>query len=112
MITNPLLFFGEEGTLPFIAVSLYYLDDNEKKVLENIILNVVKQYLLVYKYDMSVLAVWKERYDLNMPILQIRYARNEEEKRVLEIGIRNQQQNITTSNSSPKDDTEDDDLDE
>lgn len=61
---------------------------------------------------MSVLAVWKERYDLNMPILQIRYARNEEEKRVLEIGIRNQQQNITTSNSSPKDDTEDDDLDE
>lgn len=47
-----------------------------------------------------------------MPILQIRYARNEEEKRVLEIGIRNQQQNITTSNSSPKDDTEDDDLDE
>ena len=80
--------------------------------MENIILNVVKQYLLVYKYDMSVLAVWKERYDLNMPILQIRYARNEEEKRVLEIGIRNQQQNITTSNSSPKDDTEDDDLDE
>lgn len=75
-------------------------------------MNVVKQYLLVYKYDMSVLAVWKERYDLNMPILQIRYARNEEEKRVLEIGIRNQQQNITTSNSSPKDDTEDDDLDE
>ena len=31
MITNPLLFFGEEGALPFIAVSLYYLDDNEKK---------------------------------------------------------------------------------
>ena len=39
MITNPLLFFGEEGALPFIAVSLYYLDDNEKKVLENIILS-------------------------------------------------------------------------
>ena len=112
MITNPLLFFGEEGALPFIAVSLYYLDDNEKKVLENIILNVIKQYLLVYKYDISVLAVWKERYDLNMPILQIRYARNGEEKRVLEIAIRNQQQNITTSNSFPKDDTEDDDLDE
>ena len=75
-------------------------------------MNVIKQYLLVYKYDISVLAVWKERYDLNMPILQIRYARNGEEKRVLEIAIRNQQQNITTSNSFPKDDTEDDDLDE
>lgn len=107
-ISTPLFFAGVEGILPFIAVSLYYQNDNEKRILENLIVNVVKKYLQIYGYDIDVLVVWKERYDLNMPILQIRYARNEEERKTLAIGIRNQQQIISMQNSAVTDDTEDD----
>lgn len=107
-ISTPLFFAGVEGILPFIAVSLYYQDDNEKRILENLIVNVVKKYLQFYGYDTAVLVVWKERYDLNMPILQIRYARNVEERKTLAIGFRNQQQIISMQNSAVTDDTEDD----
>ena len=107
-ISTPLFFAGVEGILPFIAVSLYYQNDNEKQILENLIVNVVKKYLQIYGYDTAVLVVWKERYDLNMPILQIRYARNEEERKTLAIGIRNRQQIISMQNSAVTDDTEDD----
>lgn len=99
---------GIEGALPCIGISLYYLDDTEKRVLESIIVNIVKKYLQIYGYFTSVLVVWKERYDLNMPYLQIRYARNDEEKRILEIGIKNQRQIISMQNSVVEDDSEDD----
>ena len=106
---NPQLYFvGIEGALPCIGISLYYLDDTEKRVLESIIVNIVKKYLQIYGYFTSVLVVWKERYDLNMPYLQIRYARNDEEKRILEIGIKNQRQIISMQNSVVEDDSEDD----
>ena len=106
---NPQLYFvGIEGALPYIAVSIYYLDDTEKRVLENIIVNIVKRHLQIYGYYNVVLVVWKERYDLNMPYLQIRYARNDEEKRILELGIKNQRQIISMQNSVVTDDAEDD----
>lgn len=105
-ISTPLFFAGVEGILPFVAVSLYYQDFNEKQILENLIVNCVKKYLQFYGYNTAVLVVWKERYDLNMPILQIRYARNEEERKILAIGMRNQQQIISMQNSVVTDDIE------
>lgn len=47
-------------------------------------------------------------YCKEMPYLQIRYARNDEEKRILEIGIKNQRQIISMQNSVVTDDAEDD----
>ena len=91
-----------------IGISLYYLDDTEKRVLESIIVNIVKKYLQIYGYLRRFLLYGKERYDLNMPYLQIRYARNDEEKRILEIGIKNQRQIISMQNSVVEDDSEDD----
>ncbi len=111
-INTPLFFSGVEGILPFIGVAVYYTDNNEKQILENLIVNVARKYLHIYGYDTAVLVVWKERYDLMMPFLQIRYARNEEERKTLAIGIRNQRQIISIHNSSIKDDTEDDEIDE
>lgn len=110
-ISTPLLSFGENGGLPSIAVSLYYQDANEKLVLENIITNLVKYYLKIYGYNEEILVDWKVRYDLNMPFLQIRYARTQEEKRLLDIGIRNNQQVIVSKNCVITDDTETEELD-
>lgn len=105
-ISTPMFFSGVEGLLPFIAVSLYYADDNERRVLENIIVNVAKKYLQVYGYNTAILVVWKERYDLNMPFLRIQYARNEEESKILALGIRNQHQIISMQNTAVTDDVE------
>lgn len=106
-ISTPMFFAGVEGTLPYIGVSLYYADDNEKRILENLIVNVARKYLQIYGYDTAILVEWRERYDLDMPFLQIRYARNDGERKALAIGIRNQRRVITMQNSTITDDTED-----
>lgn len=62
-------------------------------------------------YDTQILVDWKVRYDLNMPFLEIRYARTPDEKRILTIGLQNNRQIAVTRNSAVIDDTEDEDLD-
>lgn len=110
-INTPLLSFGENSGLPYIAVSLYYEDENEKQVVENVLSNLVVRYLRIYGYETQLLVNWKERYDLNMPFLEIRYARTRDEKRILAIGLQNNRQSIITRNNAIIDDTEIEDLD-
>lgn len=111
-ISTPLLSFGFNSGLPYIAVSLYYADDNEKHVIETVIVNLVTQYLKIYGYYHLTLVNWKKRGDLNMPVLQIRYARTREEKNILDIGLQNNRQSIIAVNTNVTDDTDSEDLDE
>lgn len=109
-ISTPLLFFGIEGGLPFIAVCVYYNDENEKRVLQVVLTNLTRKYLKVYGYDDTVVVDWKMRYDLNMPYLEIRYARNKEERRILDLHLSNEGNEIITRNSDVNDDDDDEDL--
>lgn len=111
-ITTPLLSFGENSGLPYIAVSLYYSNDNEKQVIENILSNLVVTYLKMYGYGELILTDWKIRYDLNMPFLEIRYARTTEEQRILNFVLQSSQEQIISRNSDVVDDTEVDNLNE
>ena len=106
----PLLFFGVESKTPYIAVSIYYKDDAEKKVLENVIKNVVIRYLSSYGYCTTILSTWKQREDLQMPYLEIKYSRDDEEWNALAIQIRERQNAIAINNKPIKDTTEDEDL--
>ncbi len=106
----PLLFFGNEGKTPYIAVSVYFKDDAEKKVLENVIKNVVIRYLQSYGYCTTILSTWKQREDLQMPYLEIKYSRDDEEWNALAIQIRERQNAIAINNKPIKDTTEDVDL--
>ncbi|QUI21567.1 hypothetical protein HZI73_04340 [Vallitalea pronyensis] len=110
-INTPLLCFGVNSGLPYIAISVYYEDEHEKRVLENVLSNLVRGYLKIYGFNTHILVNWKTRHDLRMPYLLIRYARIREEKRILDIGLENDRERIITRNKVVKDHTEAEDLD-
>lgn len=111
-IEFPLLMFGYNSGLPYIAITVHYADDSEKRIIESVLNNLVKRYLQIYGYKTRVLTDWKTRYDLNMPYLEIRYATNKEENRIMDIAFRNEQRNIIHQNSEITDDEDENDLDE
>ncbi|MCM1060308.1 MAG: hypothetical protein NC452_08435, partial [Eubacterium sp.] len=111
-ISTPLIFFGENSGLPYIAISLFYADENEKQIIETVLINLITQYLRIYGYYELTLVNWKERFDLKMPVLEIRYARTREEQRILDIGLQNNRQTIISVNNDVIDDTDSDDLNE
>ena len=106
----PLLSFGYNSGLPYIAVSLYYADDSEKQRLESVLINVVKKYLHLSAYDTRLLVNWKRRYDLDMPFLEFRYAKNREQKAIMDYLQAGNCDEIITRNAEVLDDTEDDNL--
>lgn len=112
MIDVPLLMFGYNSGLPYIAITVNYVDDSEKRIIESILNNLVKQYLQIYGHKTRVLIDWKTRYDLNMPYLEMRYATNKEENRIMDIVLQNEQRNIICQNSEISDDEDENDLDE
>jgi len=108
-IVTPLLSFNYSSGLPYIAVSLY-CDDNEKKIIEVLLKNLISKYLNFYSYYPKILVDWKEREDLNMPFIMIRYATNAKQRRIIDWCLAREKQKIITENSDIIDDTEDDEL--
>lgn len=109
-ITTPLLVCGENSGLPYIAVSIFYEDENEKMVLESVISNIVIHYLRICAFDTRICTEWKRREDLKMPYLEIRYARTPDEKRILSIVLAEKQKRVTDMETDIIDETGDDDL--
>lgn len=111
-ISMPLIFFGVNSGLPYVAISVYYKDENEKQVIESIMINLVTQYLRMYGYCNLTLVDWTERPDLKMPVLEIKYAHTREEEKILNIRLQNNMQSIIAVNNSIIDDTDSEDLNE
>ena len=81
----PLLTFGMEGMLHYIAISVDYPTDlDEKKRIVNIIVHkVIKAYLANAGYRTFTYVVWRKRDDIRIPVLYVYYARNKEEEEIL-----------------------------
>lgn len=109
-ISAPLLAFGYNSGLPYIAITVNYADDSEKRIIESVLTNLVRRYLQIYGYQTRVLIDWKTRYDLNMPYLKISYMTNKEENRIMDIVNQNEQRNIICQNSEITDDEDENDL--
>lgn len=110
MIDTPLLFFDDNGKIPSINISMYFSDENEQRIIENIIVNVVKKHLRIYGYCTEFFCKWSVRYDLNMPLLQILYAKNEEQKATLRLYLASEKSRFIEQNSDLLDETEEEDL--
>ncbi len=101
--------YGHSSGLPYLAYS-FYCDEGNKLVLENLIGNIAKKYLAIFGYDTDILIDWKERYDLQMPILMIRYSTNKEESEIIKNCLAFERNKIVLKHSPLTDDTEDEDL--
>ena len=111
-IDTHLLIFGHSRGLPYIAITVPYANNSEKQIIESVLTTLVKRYLQIYGYNIRVITDWKTRYDLNMPYLEIRYATNKEENRIMNIVLQNMQRTIIYQNSAITDDEDENDLDE
>lgn len=101
--------YGYSSGLPYIAFS-FYCDEEDKIVLENLIGNIVKKYLAMFNYDTDILIDWKERYDLQMPFLMIRYSTKKEESEIIKNCLAFERNKIVKKHSPLIDNTEDEDL--
>lgn len=103
---------GHHSGLPNVVFSLPYADEAEKHLLEKLLTELVRKYLKMYGHYSQVLVDWRERYDLQMPVLEIRYAKTKEQRRILDECLRYNVQNSILQNSNITDDTDDEALDE
>lgn len=106
----PLLAFGYNSGLPYIAITVNYADDSEQRIIESVMTNLVKRYLQIYGYNTRVITDWKTRYDLSFPYLEIRYATNKDEIRIMDIVFQNEQRNIIDLNRDITDDEDENEL--
>lgn len=90
--------------LPYIAITVNYVDENEKCRLENILSDLVSKYLDMHCLCKNVLVDWKENSYFKLPALMIRYAETEEEQKILKRVLQQEAAKITIKYKPIKDD--------
>ena len=79
----PLLYFGQESGLQFVAITFPYADDTEQRRIERISSNLAIRYLRVHGQNDSIITAWQKRADLDIAVFKIRYSITEEQDVVL-----------------------------
>ena len=96
--------------LSYVAICTFYTDDSEKRRLETSLSQVVKEWLEINEYDTRVLTYWRKRTDFDIPYLELCFAKNENQARILNNILALNRKKIIARNSDVIDDTEDVDL--
>ena len=81
-LSYPMISFNTNGRVPYIAISVIYTDINQQQAIENVVRNLVRDYLRQYRYPENIASNWSEREDIHIPLLIIRYARNKQEEHI------------------------------
>lgn len=105
-VEYPLLFFTTCSNLPTIGVSVQYNDENERIRLEKLITRVTEKYIMVHGYYKLTKIEWRIRRDLNIPYLQIQYAKNDRERKTLTILLESERQSFFVKNNAVIDESE------
>ena len=102
--TSQLIKTAYASGLPYIAITVSYENENEKKRLENILVGIVSKYLIIHSMHNSVLADWIENTYVKMPALIIRYAETEEQFKILSACLQVATEKIIEKHQPLKDD--------
>ena len=95
-----LLSVGYHSGLHCIWLSLFHTNDSEKQRLATILTNVIRQRLIPPEYDTRVLVDWTRRNDFDMDVLEIRYAKSEEQRKILDNVIARERNKIVAMNTA------------
>jgi len=96
--------------LPCILISLIYTNDSDKQRIQTALTDIIKERLVPPEYDNRYLVDWRNRSDLDMAVLEIRYAKSEAQRQILDNVIERSRANIVARNAPVIDDTEEVDL--
>ena len=107
---EPFLSRDINSSLPKVRMSVFCTDDNERQCLESALTTVITKYLGRSRYDTRVLKAWKKRADFNMDVLEVLYATNRKQQKMLDSEFASHSKKIIAMNTAVVDDTEDVDL--
>lgn len=96
--------------LPCILISLNYTNDSDKRRIQTALTNVINQRLIPPEYDTRVLVDWTRRNDLDMAVLEIRYAKTEGQRKIMDNVFARSRTKIIAKSAAVIDDTEGVDL--
>lgn len=109
---NNLLYFGRDANVPYVAIFVGYVTDQEKQMLENILAELMIRYLCMYGYSQKIIADWKIYYDLKMPYIQFKYSSTKQEEHLLDMELRYNLKKSALQDCPLLDDAEDEDIDD
>ena len=105
-LKKPLLFFYTMGIVPYLIISVPYKDDNEKAVIEKSICDVFISYLKMYGNSNRLIVEWSYRNDIKMPYLRLGFSTNAEQKRAIDVYLKNKQETLISNYGDITDDSE------
>lgn len=107
-ISCPLLFFGFESGLPYVAVTFPYEDEEEKRRFEISMRNLVVKFLGIHGIEYLISVVWEQHKELGLPLLKVYYALSIEQNCILQKSVEFEQLEML---SKYQDVTDDEDVD-
>lgn len=69
--------------LSCVNITVSPKDDTEKQIIEAVLVDITKKYLVAHGMEPEVTADWKNRMDINTPYLEIRYPDNAQDRKVI-----------------------------
>lgn len=87
--TGGIALSGSHSGLPYILIILDQLNDTERKLIEAVIVGIVKRHLMARGLPDSVIVTWGE-YDNGLVYLEIRFAETDEERTIIRTVLANE----------------------
>lgn len=80
---TPVIASGTDLGLACMDITIQPKDDTEKQIIEVVLVDITKKYLVAHGLEPNVIADWKNRMDINSPYLEIRYPDNAQSCKVI-----------------------------
>ena len=76
--------------MPYILIILDQLTDEERKLIEAVVVGIVKRHLRMRGLPDMVIATWDKLSDYGLDYLEIRFAETDEERTIIRTALANE----------------------